>query len=432
MLYVEIAIVAALIFINGLLAMSEIAIVSSRPARLKAMEERGVTGARRARALAADPGRFLSTVQIGITLVGVLSGAFSGTTLGVRLAEFLVDFGVAAPLANALGIGLVVAGITYCALIVGELVPKQIALRDPEGVSVKVAPFMNGLSRVALPIVWVLNHSGKAVLRLLGQNTAAGARVTDEEIAALIAEAETSGVIEPDERRLLLGVMRLADRSVRSIMSPRSHIDWIDMAAGPDEIKQSLIATRHSHLPAGEGGMDRMVGVIRTRDLLSAILTDRSLDPRSHLMDAPVIHEHADALKVLATLRESDVPLALVHDEYGSFEGVVTPADILEAIAGVFRFDELHAEPDAVRREDGSWLLSGSMSADRMAETLGFELPSRKYETVAGFILSHLDHLPATGEVIDDLGWRFEVVDMDGRRVDKILATRLADLQRKA
>lgn len=432
MLYVEIAIVATLICINGLLAMSEIAVVSSRPARLKAMEDRGVVGARRARALAADPGRFLSTVQIGITLVGVLSGAFSGTTLGVRLAELLVGFGLAAPLANALGVGVVVASITYCALIVGELVPKQIALRDPEGISVKIAPLMTGLSRAALPIVWVLNHSGKALLRLLGQNTGSVARVTDEEIAALIAEAETSGVIAPDERRLLLGVMRLADRTVRSIMSPRSNIDWIDIAAEPDQIKQSLIRTRHSHLPAGEGGMDRMVGVVRTRDFLSAILADRSLDPRSHVLAAPVVHEHADALKVLSTLRESDVPLALVHDEYGDFEGVVTPTDILEAIAGVFRYEELHAEPDAVRREDGSWLLSGTMPVDKMAETLGVELPEHRYETVAGFLLSHLDHLPATGETIDDLGWRFEVVDMDGRRVDKILATRLPDIQRGA
>jgi len=431
MLYAEIAIVAALIFVNGLLAMSEIAVVSSRPARLKAMEERGVTGARRARALASDPGRFLSTVQIGITLVGVLSGAFSGTTLGVRLAELLVGLGLAAPLANGLGVGLVVASITYCALIVGELVPKQIALRDPEGISVKVAPLMTGLSRVAMPIVWVLNHSGKAVLRLLGQNTASVARVTDEEIAALIAEAETSGVIAPDERKLLLGVMRLADRTARSIMSPRVEVEWIDIAAGTDSIRETLIKTRHSHLPAGEASIDNMLGVVRTRDLLSAILADRSLDPRGLVLPAPVIHEHADALKVLSTLRESELPLALVLDEYGSFEGVVTPSDILEAIAGVFRHEDVHAEPDALRRGDGSWLLSGSMPADRMAEMLEIQLPERKYETVAGFILSHLDHLPATGEVIDDLGWRFEVVDMDGRRVDKILATRLPDLQRK-
>lgn len=431
MLYVEIAIVAALILVNGLLAMSEIAVVSSRPARLKAMEERGVTGARQARALAADPGRFLSTVQIGITLVGVLSGAFSGTTLGVRLGEVLSGLGLPEPLASALGVASVVAVITYCALIVGELVPKQIALRDPEGVSVRIAPLMSGLSRIALPIVWVLNHSGKAVLRLLGQNTSRVARVTDEEIAALIAEAETSGVIAPDERRLLLGVMRLADRTVRAIMSPRMDVEWIDVAADADRIRETLIATRHSHLPAGEGGMNAMLGVVRTRDLLSAILADRSLDPRGHVLPAPIIHEHADALKVLSTLRESDVPLALVHDEYGSFEGVVTPTDILEAIAGVFRHEEIHAEPQAVQRGDGSWLLAGSMPAERMGEILGVTLPGRvDYATAAGFVLSHLDHLPVTGETIDDLGWRFEVVDMDGRRVDKILATRLPNVAR--
>jgi putative hemolysin len=431
MIYLEIGIVAALISINGLLAMSEIAVVSTRPARLKAMEERGVRGARRARARAAGPGRLLSTVQIGITLVGILSGAFSGTTLGVRLAELLVGFGLPAPLAQTLGVGAVVAAITYCALIIGELVPKQIALRDPEGVAARVAPLMTLMSRIAAPIVWVLNHSGKLVLRAVGQNTTTVNRVTDEEIAALIAEAETSGVIAPDERRLLLGVMRLADRTVRSIMSPRVNIDWIDLAAGPDQIRQSLIDTQHSHLPAGEGSMDSMSGVVRTRDLLSAMLADKSLDPRGHVLPAPIVHEHTDALKVLATLRESDVPLALVLDEYGAFEGVVTPADILEAIAGVFRFEVLEGEPHAVQREDGSWLLAGTMPAERMAETLGLELPERRgYETVAGFVLSHLDHLPTTGETVDDHGWRFEVVDMDGRRVDKILATRLPDIQK--
>lgn len=343
----------------------------------------------------------------------------------------LSDIGLPDPAASALGVVTVVAAITYCALIVGELVPKQIALRDPEGISVKIAPLMASLSRIAMPIVWVLNHSGKAVLRLLGQDTSNATRVTDEEIAALIAEAETSGVIAPDERRLLMGVMRLADRTVRAIMSPRVDVEWIDVAAGSDTIRETLIATRHSHLPAGEGSIDAMLGVVRTRDLLSAILADRSLDPRGHVLPAPIIHEHADALKVLSTLRRSDVPLALVHDEYGSFEGVVTPADILEAIAGVFRHEELHAEPHAVQRSDGSWLLAGSMPAERMAETLGLDLPERAdYATAAGFVLSHLDHLPVTGETIDDLGWRFEVVDMDGRRVDKILATRLPDLMR--
>ena len=426
MLYVELAIVAVLICTNGLLAMSELAVVSARRARLQAMAERGHNGARRAIELAADPGRFLSTVQIGISLVAILSGAFSGATLGARLAVHLDGLGLAPATATALGVGIVVAAITFCSLIVGELVPKQLALRHAETIAARAAPFMLALSRVAAPLVWLLDHSARLVLRLLGQGARIETKVTDEEIAALIAEAESHGTIEADERRMIAGVMRLGDRSVRAIMTPRKQVEWIDLAASGDEVRALLIDTQHSHLAAGDGGVDQIVGVVRTRDLLSEMLKGGTLDPRRHVKQAPVVHEHADALDVLTTLRQSDVPMALVHDEYGTFEGVVTPSDILEAITGVFRFDAEDGEPLAVQREDGSWLLAGSMAVDEMADMLGLSLPAkRRYETVAGFILSQVNHLPRTGETIDALGWRFEVVDLDGRRIDKVLATRL-------
>lgn len=431
MIYVEIGTVIILIIVNGLLAMSELAIVSARPARLKALIDRNVRGARRALDLSADPGRFLSTVQIGITLVGVLSGAFSGATLGDRLGDVLADNGVSIRFAHAFGVGIVVAIITYFSLIIGELVPKQIALHNPEVIAVRAAPFMTVLSRVAAPLAWLLDISGRALLWLLGQREESEGRVTDEEIKMLVAEAEHHGTIEADERRMIAGVMRLGDRAVRAVMTPRTDVDWINLEAEPDVVRNMLLETQHSRLPAGEGSVDAMVGVVQTREVLAAALSGKPLDPRAYVRVAPIVHDQADALDVLTTLRESDVPVALVHDEYGHFEGIVTPADILEAITGVFRADLDEDEP-LVHREDGSMLLAGYMPADEMADHLGINLPeSRDYETVAGYILSHLHHLPATGEILDAQGWRFEVVDLDGRRIDKVIASRLPGIRRE-
>ncbi|AEH86841.1 hemolysin family protein [Mesorhizobium opportunistum] len=434
MLYVEIAIVVVLICVNGLLSMSELAIVSSRPARLKTMIDREVKGAGRALALGSNPGKFLSSVQIGITLVGVLSGAFSGATLGERLAQFLASTGMRETVADPLGVGIVVAIITYFSLIVGELVPKQIALRDPERVAARVAPAMTILATVSAPLVFLLDISGRAILWLLGQRGESEEKVTDEEIKMLVAEAEHHGTIESDERRMIAGVMRLGDRAVRAVMTPRTEVDWINLQSDEAAIRRLLVETQHSRLPAGDGGVDVMVGVVQTRDVLAAILAGRTLDPRKHVRAAPIVYDQADALDVLQKLKESDVPMALVHDEYGHFEGIVTPADILEAITGVFRADlDAGDEENAVKREDGSWLLAGYMQADEMAEVLGIDLPeNRDYETVAGYVLSHMHHLPATGECVDAQGWRFEVVDLDGRRIDKLIATRLPGVHREA
>ncbi|PZV39184.1 hemolysin family protein [Mesorhizobium kowhaii] len=434
MLYVEIAIVVVLICVNGLLSMSELAIVSSRPARLKAMIDRGVNGAGRALELGSNPGKFLSSVQIGITLVGVLSGAFSGATLGDRLATFLVSNGMRENVADPLGVGIVVAIITYFSLIVGELVPKQIALRDPERVAARAAPAMTILATVSAPLVFLLDISGRAILWLLGQRGESEEKVTDEEIKMLVAEAEHHGTIESDERRMIAGVMRLGDRAVRAVMTPRTEVDWINLQSDESAIRKLLMETQHSRLPAGDGGVDVMVGVVQTRDVLAALLAGRVLDPRRHVRAAPIVYDQADALDVLQKLKESDVPMALVHDEYGHFEGIVTPADILEAITGVFRADiDAGDEENAVKREDGSWLLAGYMQADEMADILGIDLPeNRDYETVAGYVLSHMHHLPATGECVDAQGWRFEVVDLDGRRIDKLIATRLPGAHREA
>lgn len=426
MLTLEIAIVVLLIVINGFLAMAELAIVSSRPARLKVMADQGRGGARRALALSENPGRFLSTVQIGITLVGVLSGAFSGATLGLRFSQWLSGVGMTPAAAEALGVGSVVVAITYFSLIIGELVPKQLALRNAEGMAVKVAPAMTVIARIASPLVTVLDLSGRIVLRLFGQSAEDEDRITDEEIKTLIAEAEGAGVLEAAERRMISGVMRLGDRPIRGVMTPRTEVDWLDLTADESELRQILIGTRHSRLPAGNG-IDELLGVVQAREMLAAMVEGKPLDLRAHVRAAPIVHDTADALDVLATLRDAAVPMALVHDEYGHFEGIATPADIFETITGVFRADTDTGEhdPSAFRREDGSWLLSGHLPADEMADHLSLTLPQqRDYQTLAGFLLAQLQHMPSVGDTVDAQGWRFEVVDIDGRRIDKVLAIR--------
>jgi putative hemolysin len=420
----ELVIALFLIALNGLFSLSELAIVSARKARLKAMAEMRRPGARTALDLAEDPGRFLSTVQIGITLVGILAGAFSGAALGARLTAILADWGLAAWLAEPVGYGLVIAAITYLSVVVGELVPKHLALKNAEAIACAVAPLMALISRSAAPVVWLLDVSTKLVFRLFGYSTEAQSAVTEEEVRTIVAEAETAGAIETDERRMISGVLRLGDRAVRGIMTPRTDVDWIDLENDESRIRETLGKTAHSRLPVADGHADNMLGVVQARELLSALLANEPLNIRDRLRTAPVIPDTLDALDALNLLREAEVPMALVHDEYGHFEGVVTPADILDAIAGAFRSDEDDSEPEAVQRADGSWLLAGWMPADEMAEQVGLRLPEKRdYETVAGLVIGELHHLPQAGEAVEVLGWRFEVVDMDGRRIDKVLAT---------
>ena len=432
MLYVEIGIIAALILLNGLLAMAELAVVSSRRARLQALADRNVIGSRRALALASNPGKFLSSVQIGITLVGVLSGAISGATLGLRVGDWLFDLGVASGVAEPLGVGIVVALITYASLIVGELVPKQIALRNPEKIAVRVAPAMTMVAKVGSPLVWLLDVSGRVLLRALRHKAQSAANVTEEEIHTLVAEAETAGVLEPGERAMISGVIRLGDRPVRAVMTPRPDVDMIDLSAEPDEVRRTIFESVHSRLPVHEGVADAMLGVVQAKDLLDAYLRGETPDIRTKVRHAPTLPDTADALDVLESIKGSPVHMALIHDEYGHFEGVVTNADILEAIVGTFETDEGPAEVDAIQREDGSWLISGTMPVDEMAERLAISIPQeRSYYTAAGFVLHQFGQLPKVGEICDTLGWRFEVLDLDGRRIDRILATRIPSLRQR-
>ncbi len=312
-----------------------------------------------------------------------------GEVFGAQAAAYLTDVGLPPGAAISLGYGAVAIAVTYFSVIIGELVPKNLALRNAESVACAVAPIMVVVSKIAGPAVWLLDASTRLVFRAVGLSTEREVRVTDEEIKALIAEAERAGVLETSEREMLSGVMRLADRTVVGLMTPRTDVDWIDITASQEEIKERLISTPHSRLPVGEGSIDSMIGVIQTRELLATLLSGKPFDVRSLVRKAPIIPEGTDALDALATLREAEVPMALIHDEYGNFQGLVTSADVLEAIAGAFRSDTAGAGPMAVEREDGSWLLSGAMPADEMADKLGIKLPEKRaYETVAGFVLA--------------------------------------------
>jgi putative hemolysin len=428
----EVAVVLVLIALNGLFALSELAVVSSRRSRLRALAQEGRRGANRALALASDPSRFLSTVQIGITAVGLVAGAYSGATLSRELEQILIVWRIPDGVTDWLAYVVVFSVITYLSLIIGELVPKNLALRHSESIACTVAPLMTTLLRIAAPAVWLLDVSTKAVFRLLGQKPQRQTTVTEEEIKMLIAEAERSGVLETGEHRMISGVLRLGDRPVRGLMTPRTDVDWIDLSAGADVIRDRILSTTHSRLPVAEDSPDNIIGVVTTRELLAALLSGKPLDVKAYVRKASVIPDRTDALDALELLRDAEVPMALIHDEYGHFEGVVTPADILEAIAGAFRSDADTEEPAAVPRDDGSWLLAGWMPADEMADQLGIALPPRReYQTVAGFVLAHLRRLPAPGEQIEEQGWRFEVVDLDGRRIDKVLASRVPVTRRQ-
>jgi putative hemolysin len=424
-LFIEIAIVLFLTVLNGVLAMSELAVVSARPARLKVMAEQGSRGAETALRLASDPGRFLSTVQIGITLVGVLSGAFSGATLGARLSLWLQLQGLSVTASDALGVGTVVVLITYLSLIVGELVPKQVALRNAEGVAARVAIPMSVLSRVAAPLVWLLDGSGKLVLALLGQSGDGGGKVTDEEIRTVLAEAHSAGVIETSESAMLSGVMRLADRQARGLMTPRRDVQMLDIEDTLDEVREKLREIPHSRIPVRSGDSDEIVGVLFTKKLYERMAEGGPLNLSDLVSDVPVVSDLAKATDIIESLRRTSLHMVLVYDEYGHFEGIITSGDILEAITGAFSQDETE-EQAMVQREDGSYLVAGWTPVDEFVDVIRVPIdPDPDYTTVAGFVLDELKRIPDLGESFVKGDWRFEVVDLDGRRIDKLLVSRV-------
>ena len=421
----DLAVLVALILLNGVFAMSELAIVSARTSRLRIAAERGSKGARVALQLAADPGKFLSTVQIGITLVGIIAGYVSGATLGGPLGERLAVLGVPASAADDAGFALAIAITTYFSLVVGELVPKQLALRAAVPIAVLMSRPMALLARIAAPFVWLLDTSSALLLRLLGIGQRGDHRVTAEELHMLFSEATHSGVIEEQERAILSGVMRLTDRPVRELMTPRTEVDWLDVEADEAAIRATIAASPHSLLPVAEGSADKVLGVVKTGDVLARLLAGEPVRLRELMRKAPVVPDQLDAFDALRMLQQSGTGMAMVHDEYGHLDGIVTPADLLAAIVGSFvsHLDE-GDEPKVVEREDGSLLVAGAMGADEFAERLALDLPGdREFATAAGYVLWMLKRLPHEGEHFEDQGWRFEVIDMDGRKIDKLLVS---------
>ena len=429
---IEIAVILVLVALNGAFAMSELAIVSARRGRLMAMERRGVRGASAALALAEDPQRFLPTVQVGITLVGILAGVFGGARIAGPLGEVLARVAWLAPVAPELAFTLVVIAITYANLILGELVPKQVALRDPERIAVAVSRPLAWIARYSAPVVWLLGNSSAVILRLLGAHRPIEQAVTEEEVKAVVAEGAQAGALEHEERYMIERVLRLADKPVRALMTPRNDVAWLDRAASREDIIAALRASPVNRFVVSDRRIDNVVGVVAAKELLDQVLESGgagTLTIAKALRQPIVLPDNLPALDALERLRQDEIGLAVVLDEYGSFEGVVTASDLLEAIVGVLGSPDTSPEQPggvSIMRADGSLLLDGMMPSDELRAQL--DLPALPYagtyHTVAGLMLALLQRVPREGDRIVWAGWRFEIVDMDGRRVDKVLASR--------
>jgi putative hemolysin len=426
----EIVLVLLLLVVNGVFAMSEIAVVSSRKARLQQRAEAGDLGSRRALELAENPNRFLSTVQVGITMVGVLAGAFGGATIAAPFAEYLRGYAALAPYAEAVALGVVVLAITYLSLIVGELVPKRIGLNHPERIAAAVAGPMNVLSRVSSPLVSLLTVSTELVLRLLRIRRAEEPPVTEAEIAMLMEQGTQAGVFEEAEQDIVERVFWLGDQRVASLMTPRRKVVWLDADAPPEANREIMSRHRFSRFLVCEETLDRVAGMVEVKDLWARSLAGEPVDDLRSVLRRPLfVPESTRALRVLELFRESGTHLALVVDEYGGIEGLVTLNDVLEEIVGELAVSGAPADPGVVRRDDGSWLVDGALQMEEFREALG--LPERREEdreefrTVGGFVLTHLGRVPSAGDRFDAGGLQVEVVDMDGHRVDKVLVTRL-------
>jgi len=423
----EAVIVLLLILLNAFFAMSELALVSARRARLKPLADRGHRGAKRALQLAEHPTQFLATVQFGITLVGIVAGAYSGATLSGPVAAVIADWPLVGDHAYPVAVGLVVAVITYLSLVVGELVPKRFAMSHAEAIAMRVSVPMALLARIGTPIVVVLRVSTETLLRLLGVRPTAENRITEEEIKVMIAEGAETGVFMQQERHMIEGVLHLADHSVRTIMTPRPDIAWLDLRSDTAALMDKILRAEHSRLLLCEGAVDEVLGFVYVKNLLAQVATGKPLAPRECLKEALTVHESTTVLRLLDLFRQKPTNLAIVLDEYGSVEGIVTPRDIFAAIAGEFAEDAAE-EPGVVRRADGTWLVDGRLRIGELERGIGASgLIDEEYTTVAGLVLYRMGKLPTIGDAVDYGGYRFEVVDMDGRRIDKILVAKQPD-----
>jgi putative hemolysin len=423
MLIAELAFFVFLTLANAVFAMSEMALASARRPRLSALAEAGDARARLAIELGDDPGRFLSAVQIGITLIGLVAGASSGAQLSERLAQWVAaTFPSLVIVAHEGSFVVVIVAMTFFTIVFGELIPKRLAIARPEPIAIRVARFVGIFSRVTAPFVALLTSTSDVVLNRLGIEESPASDVTEEEVKHVLAEGVESGALGEDERDMLEGVMRVADRPVRTVMTPRPDLYWVDAADPPARIAEEILACPYSAIVVAEGSIDEPIGLVYKKDLLTDAAAGRPLDPIGQMKQPLVVPESAPILKLLGRFRGSQVHAAFVVDEYGGLLGLVTLTDIVEGIAGDFADVDAPSVSGPVRREDGSWLIDGDESIDELERLVALpDLEHGGYHTVGGLMLSALNRIPSEGEraVIGD--WVFEVVDMDGRRIDKVL-----------
>jgi len=428
---IEIGIVLLLIVLNGVFAMSELAVVSSRDSRLQQRLDQGKRGAAAALELTADPNRFLSTVQIGITLIGVGTGAFGGATLSGRFGSLLANIPFIEPYSREIAGVVVVVAITYLSLIIGELVPKRLALQNPEGMACLVAPTMRSLSRATAPVVSFLAISSDFVFKLIGLKPSEDAIVSDEEIDHLLRQGTEAGIFHESERAMVSGIFDISDRTAGELMTPRHLIQFIDLAQPQEAGLKRMADTPHNFYPVCEGTTDNVLGVVATRELWRRQIAGEPIDFRAAMETALFVPEIAPVLSVVDQMRHLRSPMAIVVDEYGGVEGVLTFNDVLSDVVGEVDDPTQTGHKGAVQRDDGSWLIDGVFPAHEVMELFELEsLPGEaesRYETLAGFIVDQLGEIPDTGEHVDFGGYRFEVVDMDGNRIDKVLVQKRED-----
>jgi putative hemolysin len=425
----EIIIVLALILLNGFFSMSEMAIISARKSRLEQKAENGSKGAVRALALAENPNRFLSTVQIGITTIGILSGAFGGATLAQEISKVIEKMPQLAPYSEGIGVGIVVVVITFFSLVVGELVPKRLALSNAEQVAISISSFMQKLSVVATPLVILLSTSTNLVLRLLGHRSSLEPEVTQDDLKSMLDQGTEAGVFEETEQDMVEHILRLGDRTVSSLMTPRVDIVFLDLYADHDEIRHKITNHPFSRFPVFDGTPDNVVGIVQARDILLQRVESPHFNISTVLQQPLFIPESTGVLKVLEQFKGTGVEMAVVIDEYGGVLGLVSMNDILEAIVGDVTPAQGERDAEAVRREDGSWLFDGMIQIDKVKDFLDIDrLPAEDegyYETLSGLMMTQLGKVPLTGDHFEWEGFKFEVVDMDGRRVDKVMVSPL-------
>lgn len=425
MVSTEVLVILVLVLLNGFFALSEMALVSSRRARLHARAEQGSRGARVAIALLEDSTAFLSAVQIGITLIGIVTGVYSGATLAAQLDDVIAAWGVPMAYAEEIAFVGIVVAITFVTLIFGELVPKRIALNNSESLAIAVAPVMLAFARLMTPFVWLLRGAVELALKLLPVSSASGQSVTEDDVRAMIAEGTRSGVFLASEKRLIEGVLALADRHVTTVMVPRQDVVWLDLEDPLPELWQTAKQSGHARFLVARGSLDQLAGMVTLANLSEALRrgaldAERDIEPALHVPDSLTV------MQLLDQFQRSSTHLAVITDEYGEIEGVATPIDILKAIAGELPDVGSRERPEALLREDGSWLVDGHLPIDELQRALGRrDMASGEYHTAAGFVLARLGRIPKVGELLTWRELRFEVVDMDGRRVDKLAVTAL-------